>query len=464
MKRIFVILCLIFLVIAVCSCGDAKANTEDTMTDTEKTADTASDTNNDAEITIGTDLQPGTDTKGDTSAPQNKKMSFLHADGTNIVNEDGEVVILKGTNIGGWLLQESWMCMVKGDPQYDSVGWTQMETLDALTERFGAEKARELLSVYRENWITEDDFRNMAELGMNVIRLPFGYWDFMSDLDGTWLAENPDENPGFVTFDRVLELCEKYGIYVVLDMHGCPGGQTKDHTCGSYRKCLLFDTPEYQDVMEKLWLGIAERYKESPIVAGYDIMNEPTEYKMDDPRDDPRNVLYDRMIKAIRKVDPDHMLIVEAIWDIQRLPADPAAWGWENVVYSMHPYGWTASGFSSSLKNYFRENELNVPFYVSEFFDTDFMQMCLDNGWSFSTWTYKGVPSDNEKQPYAIYCYDFSKIDVYAQYIHTETNDTRADVLNDSEELIREKWGKVLRTDSGIYMQSPAFNAWKSLK
>ena len=82
------------------------------------------------------------------------------------------------------------------------------------------------------------------------------------------------KNPGFQRLDWVIHMAEKYGLYVILDMHGCPGGQSKDHCAGFARQSELFANTKYQDAMEKLWTAIAARYKDSPAVAAYDIMNE----------------------------------------------------------------------------------------------------------------------------------------------------------------------------------------------
>ena len=63
---------------------------------------------------------------------------FLHTEGASIVNQNGETVILTGINLGGWLIQEYWMCPVQGDK--DTLQWTNQQTLDTLEERFGREK------------------------------------------------------------------------------------------------------------------------------------------------------------------------------------------------------------------------------------------------------------------------------------------------------------------------------------
>ena len=70
------------------------------------------------------------------------KSDCLKTSGQNIQNARGETVILRGVNLGGWLLQESWMCPNNGE---DKV-WGYYDTLETLIERFGDDKAEELLN------------------------------------------------------------------------------------------------------------------------------------------------------------------------------------------------------------------------------------------------------------------------------------------------------------------------------
>ena len=45
------------------------------------------------------------------------QLTMLHASGTNIVNANGNVVPLRGVNIGGWFIMEKWMTPL------DSASW-----------------------------------------------------------------------------------------------------------------------------------------------------------------------------------------------------------------------------------------------------------------------------------------------------------------------------------------------------
>ena len=91
----------------------------------------------------------------------------LHTQGETLVNANGEEVRLRGVNLGGWLIQEDWFCPADNGKRGDH--WT----LETLIARFGTERAYELYNIYWDNWITEYDFAQIAEMGFNCVRIPF---------------------------------------------------------------------------------------------------------------------------------------------------------------------------------------------------------------------------------------------------------------------------------------------------
>ena len=358
------------------------------------------------------------------SAPLTES-DFLTVSGNKIVNQRGEEILLEGVNLGGWLLQEYWMCPVQGSKEVAQ--WTNLETLNILEERFGSQKTQELVEHYEDNWITEWDIQNIASIGCNVIRIPFWYRNFLENPNGEWISENPEENPGFQRLDWIIETAEKYGMYVILDMHGCPGGQNSDHTSGSARRCELYSNPEYQNAMEKLWIAIASRYKESVAVAAYDIMNEPFVTEIESIKQDPRNIIYNRMVQAIRSVDSNHILMIEGIWTLSVLP-DPAEMGWKNVVYEVHPYG--VGETDSACKEYRRySQQYNVPIYVGEYSDMNMLESCREYEIHHTSWTYKG-----------------SKYMEETWFMYYPDRLLYANVCSDPYWLIKIKWGNCLST------------------
>ncbi|SHO43356.1 glycoside hydrolase family 5 protein [Anaerocolumna xylanovorans] len=347
--------------------------------------------------------------------------------------ENGKEIVLRGVNLGGWLIQESWMCPVSGEDRK----WANLDTLNILEERFGKEQAQKLIESYQDNWITEWDIQNIADKGLNAIRVPFWYRNFMTGEEGNWIEENFSENPGFKRLDWVIEIAEKYGIYVILDMHGCPGGQSMDHCCGTLCRNDLYTSEEHLKSMEKLWIAIAGRYKDNKTVAVYDIMNEPQnnggyegEHSYDPFQEESwqmSNAVYDRMIKAIRKIDKEHIITAEGIWRVSNLP-DPEEMGWDNMMYQTHLYDDDENFHNWTLAMAKTREKYGVAGYVGEFQNLNGISMCNEQGLSWTTWSYKGTK------------------DVKTFFWYVEEL-PKADVKNDSYEEILLKWGEVLRTE-----------------
>lgn len=374
-----------------------------------------------------------------TPEPQKEVGKIVLADsGFLQVGGVGEVVTLRGVNLGGWLIQECWMCPVNGEDNE----WGNLDTLNALYGRgFNEEQVDALFESYQDNWITEYDLDVIADMGCNVVRVPFWYRNFMSDDKGTWLSDNFDEISGFRRLDWVIAEAAERGMYVILDMHGVPGGQSFNHSTGGIGINKIYSDADCQEAMEKLWVAIAERYKDNTAVAAYDIMNEPhnndeaysdrPEYRNIWSRDswDEYNAIYDRMVNAIREVDDNHIITVEGIWRVENLP-NPRASGWSNMMYQLHLYDDTAqfTTLTASLARY--AEKYNVAAYIGEFSNIDGIAVCEEYGVNWTTWTYKGGKGYNGN--WFLYYADLPVAD--------STTDTFEEMLA--------KWGEGLRTEN----------------
>ena len=271
-----------------------------------------------------------------------KEMSFLTVKDGYIVNEKGEKVILKGINLGNWLLWETWMGFV---PEYTH-DWAYYDTLQVLLDRFGEEKTAEIIKTYEDNFITEEDISQIEKLGFNCIRVPFWYRNFMTE-DLKWLSENHDDNKGFQKLDWLISTCEKYGIYVMLDLHGAPGGQSKNHCTGKAGRNELYENEDMMNATIELWSVIAERYKNNKTVCSYDLLNEPQnnggydgDYSWSAESEEAisrTNKAYDTLYKAIREIDKNHIISFEGVWSTTVLP-NPQEMGYENLLYQLHLY------------------------------------------------------------------------------------------------------------------------------
>ena len=165
--------------------------------------------------------------------------------------------------------------------------------------------------------------------------------------DLEWLAENHNDNPGFQKLDWLISTCEKYGVYVMLDLHGAPGGQSKNHCTGKAGRNELYENENMLNATIELWCAIANRYKDNKTVCAYDLLNEPQnnggydgEYSWSAESEDAvsrTNKVYDILYKAIREIDKNHIISFEGVWSTTVLP-NPNEMGYENMLYQLHLY------------------------------------------------------------------------------------------------------------------------------
>ncbi|KAH8121208.1 glycoside hydrolase superfamily [Trichoderma asperelloides] len=240
--------------------------------------------------------------------------------GTNIVNLAGDEVVLKGAGLGGMLNMENFITGYSGH---------EHEHRAALIEVLGKENAEFYFSRLLHYFFTEADAELFASLGLNCLRVPFNYRHFMDD-------DNPNtiKSSGFELLDRIVNICSKYNIYIVLDLHAVPGGQNQDwHSDSGLSKALFWEFRDFQDRAIQLWVAIASHYAGNPVIAGYNPLNEPA-----DPQHTRLMSWYERAEKAIRAVDPDHILFLDGNTYAMDFSAFDAKKVLPNTVYSCHDY------------------------------------------------------------------------------------------------------------------------------
>lgn len=327
-------------------------------------------------------------------------LSFVKTKGTQLVDANGNSLILKGTNLGHWLVPEGYMFkmnQVNAPRKIDEM----------LYELVGPDSLQVFWNGFLNNYITHDDIKYLKSIGSNHVRLPFHYKMFTDDL---FMGER---NAGFKYFDRLIEWCRQENLYVLLDMHGAPGGQTGDNIDDSYGYPYLFKSKSSQDLMTEIWVKIAEKYKNEPVIIGYDVVNEPIAHYFNDELPYLNHqlfLLYKRIISEIRAVDKEHTIFLNGSnwsgnFDVFEEIID------SNVVYEFHKYWFEVN--QEAIQTYldFRDKH-QVPIYIGETGENtdewvnDFRILLDKHEISWAFWPYKkmnntkGIMNFNEPEDY----------------------------------------------------------------
>jgi endoglucanase len=307
---------------------------------------------------------------------------FVSVKGKKVVGPDGSPFALRGINLGNWLVPEGYMF------RFDTASSPRL-VQKVIVELIGPDAAREFWTRFQDNYISRDDIQFLKQAGFNSVRVPFNCRSFTpEDQPGVWSGR------GFELLDRVIGWCREAGLRVVLDLHCAPGGQTGDNIDDSWGYPWLFESQESQERTVTLWRKIAEHYKSEPVVAGYDLLNEPIAHHFDVKKLNPRlEPLYQRIVKAIREVDSNHLVFLEgAQWaskfDVFGSPFD------SKLVYSFHKY-WT-DPTPQVIQDYLDfSRKYNVPLYMGESGENNdewirkFRETLEQNEISWCFWPYK---------------------------------------------------------------------------
>lgn len=318
------------------------------------------------------------------------KTKFVKVDGVNLVQPSGEKLFIKGTNLGNWLNPEGYMFGF----QRTNSAWM----IDLMFKQMvGPDFTAEFWQQFKENYITADDIRFIASQGANTIRLPFNYKLFTAE-DYMGNPNPAASGEGFMFMDKVIEWCRQNNLYLILDMHDCPGSQTGDNIDDGYGYPWLFESEKSQQQFCDIWQTIAQKYKDEPVVLGYELMNEPIAHYFEN-KDSLYNLLeplYKRAVKAIRQVDQNHIILLGgAHWNSFFYMFND--WKFDsNIMYTCHRYGGDAT--KEAIKDYidFRD-KTQLPMYMGEIghntdqWQTDFSTVMQQNNIGYTFWPYKKI-------------------------------------------------------------------------
>ena len=293
-------------------------------------------------------------------------VNWLKISGDQTVNQKGDTVILRGFGLGGMLHMENF---IDGYPANEEA------MREGLLEVMGKEKYDLYWDTFLKSYFTEPDAEYIHSLGLNLVRIPINYHLFEDDMNPGVIKED-----AFEYLDNVIELCARNQIYTIIDLHALPGFQNQHwHSDNPTHKALFWKHRDFQDRALHLWEVIAERYKDQPWIAGYDLINEPA-----DPTNEVVFPYFKRLREAVRKIDPNHILFIEG--NKYATQFDMFTEIWDDVVYTNHDYaipgfidGGDYPGYSRGKyydkdtleRDFLEKSEFmfsnHVPFWVGEF-------------------------------------------------------------------------------------------------
>ena len=311
--------------------------------------------------------------------------SFITIKGQDLITPDGQKLFIKGTSLGNWLNPEGYMF---GFEKTNSARFIN----DMFCEMVGPDFTAEFWQKFKDSYITYDDICFIKQTGSNTVRIPFNYKSF-TDEDYMGITSNQD---GFARIDTLVSWCKKENLYLILDMHDAPGGQTGDNIDDSYGYPWLFESEKSQKLYCDIWRKIADHYKNETTILGYELLNEPIAHFFDNKEKLNAKLpeIYKMGISAIREVDNNHIILVGGSqWNGNFDPLKNIDFG-DKIMYTCHRYGGDPTPDAIQNIIAFRDS-VNLPMYMGEIghntdaWMTAFCKTMEDNniGWTF--WPYK---------------------------------------------------------------------------
>lgn len=179
--------------------------------------------------------------------------------------------------MGGWLLLEPG----PSRPLFDQhpigrggeLARCEWDLLTALLKARGKKYVSEVIKKHRETHTTKADFEAIRACGLNAVRLPIGYWVLLGAAEG-----EPYEGPAVEYVDRAVDWAEACGLQIVLDLHGCPGGESGEAPCGRRQRpdgTWKWRDWRFQESLKAIEF-LASRYCKRRCVTGIAVCNEPS--------------------------------------------------------------------------------------------------------------------------------------------------------------------------------------------
>lgn len=169
---------------------------------------------------------------------------------------------IKGVNFGNWLVLEKWMEpeMFAGVDAEDEIWLNRLMEPDQLAPR---------MKQHRDTYITEEDFRYVAERGINLVRIPVPYFVF---------GDRPPLLGCIEYLDKAFDWAEAHGLQILIDLHTVPGSQNGYDNGGLTGVCKWCKNPEEVEFALTILERLAQRYGTRQGLFGIQVLNEPISF------------------------------------------------------------------------------------------------------------------------------------------------------------------------------------------
>jgi len=314
-----------------------------------------------------------------------QRFKFVSIRGKDLIRPNGDKLFIMGTNLGNWLNPEGYMFNFRKANSGHFIN-------DMFCQLVGPDFTAKFWKSFKDNYITREDIKFIKSVGANTIRLPFHYKLF-TDEDYMGLTVHQD---GFERIDKLVSWCKEYGLYLILDMHDAPGGQTGDNIDDSYGYPWLFESAESQQLFCNIWRRIASHYKNEPTVLGYELLNEPIApyFSNVEELNGKLESLYKMATAAIREEDKNHIILLGGSqWNGNFKPFKDSKFD-NKIIYTCHRYGGEPTKEAIQNLITFRDR-VNLPMYMGEIghntneWMSDFCTLMRANNIGYTFWPYK---------------------------------------------------------------------------
>lgn len=313
---------------------------------------------------------------------------FVRIKGLDLVKPNGEKLLIRGTNLGHWLNPEGFIML------FEDKASSYRHIDEALKEMVGEEVTDSFWREFQRYYVTREDIRYLRQTGVNTVRLPFHY-KLISD--EPFMGYHSKQH-GYAVLDSCVNWCREEGLYVVLDLHVAPGGQTGINIDDSYGYPWLLTTESHRRELCRIWRELADHYRNETTIVAYDLLNEPvaSAFFETDSAMLNRNLelLFQRVVKAVREVDQNHIVMVSgSMWGQDY--SIFKSWDYDDkLMFTCHRYhsATTPDGIQDFLDY---RKKFNRPFYMGETglepdeWIAKFVEMLEQQNIGWTLWPYK---------------------------------------------------------------------------